>query len=39
MTSVIEVLVERQDDKWWKEYRKKLEERFEQEKLFMRALG
>ena len=36
---VIEVLVDRVDVKWWKAYRQKLEERFEQEEILMRAVS
>jgi hypothetical protein len=36
---VVEVLVDRLDVKWWKAYRKQLEERFEQEEILMRALS
>jgi hypothetical protein len=36
---VVEVLVDRLDVKWWKTYRKKLEERFGQEEILMRAVS
>jgi hypothetical protein len=36
---VIEVLVDRLDVEWWKAYREKLEKRFEQEEILMRAVS